>query len=189
MKRILYICSCVTLIVGCSSVKPTPVILPPPPPVPQSSQFIRAAMMPTPAFVTTNVPTATVLWNAVAPSFGIKGYKLYYGPTSRNYINTTDVGNVLSKQITNLVRGATYFFAVSDYTTNIPALESDFSSEVSYTVPNIPPPPGGVSLTVDIVSAKTIEGPWTPLTNMVATISDTNDFSFFKGTLTVKTLP
>ena len=43
------------------------------------------------------------------------GYKLYYGPTTRAYTNSIDVGNSTSGTVSNLVAGATYFFAATAY--------------------------------------------------------------------------
>src|SRR5207245_1361626 len=42
-------------------------------------------------------------------------------------------GTATTATASNLVEGATYYFAATDYDTN--AIESDFSTEVAYTVP------------------------------------------------------
>ena len=70
----------------------------------------------------------------------IAGYRLYDGVVSRTYTNVIDTGTVTTQTVSNLTAGVTYFFAVTAYDTN--GLESDYSSEVSYTVPlptNNPP--------------------------------------------------
>ncbi|HZR15726.1 MAG TPA: LamG-like jellyroll fold domain-containing protein [Verrucomicrobiae bacterium] len=64
---------------------------------------------------------------------GIAGYRLYYGSASRSYPNTIDVGNSTTAAVNGLLTGTTYYFAVTAYTTA--AVESDFSSEIAYTVP------------------------------------------------------
>jgi hypothetical protein len=61
------------------------------------------------------------------------GYKVYYGVASRTYTNIVDVGDVTNTTISGLVEGTTYYFAVTAY--NILGMESDYSAEVSYTVP------------------------------------------------------
>jgi len=76
--------------------------------------------------------SVTLAWNAGATST-VAGYRLYYGGASRAYTNTMDVGNNTTATVSDLVAGATYFFAVTDY--DIIGLESVFSDEASYTVP------------------------------------------------------
>jgi hypothetical protein len=63
----------------------------------------------------------------------VVGYKLYYGPATRSYTNSVDVGNSTSTTVSNLVAGATYFFAATAYDTT--DVESDYSTEVSTTIP------------------------------------------------------
>jgi hypothetical protein len=85
----------------------------------------------------------------------LAGYRLYSGGASRTYTNMIDVGNATTNSITGLAAGVTYFFAVTTYDST--GLESDFSSEVSYTVPSSlkisrswsgTPPPGGPVITL-----------------------------------------
>lgn len=61
---------------------------------------------------------------------GATGYKVKYGTTAGSYSTTLDVGNVLSKTITGLTNGTTYYFAVTAYNT---AGESANSNEKSAT--------------------------------------------------------
>jgi len=63
----------------------------------------------------------------------VVGYKIYYGTTSRNYTDVVAVGNVLTSTITGLQSGATYYFAATAY--DAFGNESDFSNEISRTVP------------------------------------------------------
>lgn len=127
----------------------------------------------------------TLLWNASATP-GVAGYKVYQGGASRAYTNTVDVGNVRSNTV-SLARGATYFFGVTSYLPN--GLESDFSNEVSYTATNKPAAPT-LTLTIDIASAPTIQGPWTPLTNMVVgTFTNDGSRRFLTGKLMALQVP
>ena len=73
---------------------------------------------------------ATLAWDAsVSPN--ISSYSLHYGTTSRTYSSHIDVGNRLTGTVSNLVVGTRYYFAVT--AENNLGLESDWSSEVSYT--------------------------------------------------------
>jgi hypothetical protein len=79
--------------------------------------------------------SVTLAWDP-SRGDGIAGYRLFQGEASREYSSVIDVGNTTTNTVSNLVRGVTYFFAVTAYATN--GLQSDFSSEVSYTVPRPP---------------------------------------------------
>lgn len=80
--------------------------------------------------------TVTLAWDA-SPSPGIAKYTVYYGPSSGTYTNTAITGGTnTTLTVSNLVRGASYYFAATASDTN--ALESDYSNEVSYT-PKTPP--------------------------------------------------
>ncbi len=76
--------------------------------------------------------SVTLAWDA-SPDSSIAGYRLYEGVASRTYTNVIDLGNTTMATVSNLTAGVTYFFAVTAYDTN--GLESDYSGEVSYTVP------------------------------------------------------
>lgn len=93
---------------------------------------------------TNSPPVITLAWNAVA---GSTNYNLYYGVASGNYTNKISTGVVTSTPVTNLVRGVTYFFAVTDVENH--GLESLYSSEVSYAVPVLPPPPSALNIIVN----------------------------------------
>ncbi|MBP9902294.1 MAG: hypothetical protein KBH45_12595 [Verrucomicrobia bacterium] len=60
-------------------------------------------------------------------------YRVYYGPTSRSYTNSIQVGNVTNASIVGLVDGATYYFGATALDGS--GLESDFSNETLYSVP------------------------------------------------------
>jgi len=76
--------------------------------------------------------SVTLAWNR-SPDTNVVGYNAYYGVASRTYTNTINLGNTTKATISGLVEGATYYFALTAY--NILGLESDYSSEISYTVP------------------------------------------------------
>jgi hypothetical protein len=91
-------------------------------------------------------PTNSTSWVSLAwnPSptttMGVINYNLYYGPASATYTNSFSVGTNTTGSVSNMVRGATYFFAVTAVcATNL--LESDFSNEISWTSPVPPTPP------------------------------------------------
>src|SRR5437867_3419151 len=79
--------------------------------------------------------SVTLVWNA-SPGTNIAGYNVYYGVASRTYTNKVNVGNATNATVSGLIAGTTYFFAVSAYDTY--GLESDYSNEMSYTVPLTP---------------------------------------------------
>src|SRR4051812_48512454 len=69
----------------------------------------------------------------------ITGYRLYCGINSGVYSQTIEVGNATSASVSNLVDGATYYFAVTAYDSS--AAESAPSNEVAYAVPSPSPTP------------------------------------------------
>ncbi len=85
----------------------------------------------------TQIPTfaagsVTLAWDP-SPDASVVGYKVYYGPASRVYTNSTTVGNATNTTLAGLTNGATYFFAATAYNSN--GDESVFSNEASHTVP------------------------------------------------------
>ena len=84
--------------------------------------------------------SVTLVWDPSTDP-NVTGYKIYYGVATRTYTNTVNVGDTTTVTISNLLEGATYYFAATAY--NSVGLESDFSAEASYTVPggavNTPP--------------------------------------------------
>ena len=83
------------------------------------------------------------LWASVP---NVSGYKLYYGKASGKYDNFIDVSTstllIISRPVTNLTNGQTYYFAVSAYYKQTGA-ESGYSDEQSATPTDIiaPAPP------------------------------------------------
>jgi hypothetical protein len=72
----------------------------------------------------------TLAWDLVP---GVAGYRIYYGQVSRLYASSVDVGNSTSMTVSGLTSGVSYYFAVTAYDQQ--GFESDFSFEISYTVP------------------------------------------------------
>jgi hypothetical protein len=83
---------------------------------------------------TTNVAGAsvTLAWDPSVES-GVSGYKVHYGLNSRTYPFVVDTGHATTQTIDNLQEGVSYYFSVTAY--NVAGRESDFSGEISYTVP------------------------------------------------------
>ena len=67
-------------------------------------------------------------WDANSES-DLAGYKVYYGTSSKSYINSMDVGDQNTFALTGLIQGQSYFIVVTSYDTS--ANESGYSSEVS----------------------------------------------------------
>ncbi len=80
--------------------------------------------------------SATLSW-APNTEGDLAGYKIYYGPSSRTYTNSLDVGlsstpTTPTHTLTDLLDGKTYYFALTAYNTS--GIESNFSGEAMKTV-------------------------------------------------------
>ncbi len=69
----------------------------------------------------------------------LAGYKVYIGTASQTFSQIIDVGHVTAFTVTDLLEGETYFSTVTAY--DIFVNESNFSNEVSTTIPVTAPPP------------------------------------------------
>lgn len=78
----------------------------------------------------------TLAWDR-SPSPDVVGYTVYYGTSSHSYTNSVQTGADVVYTIRALEEGTTYFFAVTAYDSN--RTESDFSNEITYTVPVVQP--------------------------------------------------
>ena len=138
--------------------------------------------------VSTPVKTSvTLAWCPSPPTTNnaIAGYKVYYGNGavtnwspdvyatnqppcpgvivqqgtnwSRTYTNMVEAGTNLTATVSNLVSAVTYYFAATAYDTN--GLESDYSSEVSTTIPSplMPKPPTNVVLSITAIGGGQIQ--------------------------------
>lgn len=74
--------------------------------------------------------SVTFAWDPVG---GVAGYKLYQGGATRVYTNSINAGNATQTSVSGLIVGKTYYFAATAY--NSSGVESDYSSEITYTVP------------------------------------------------------
>lgn len=88
-----------------------------------------------------NATQAILSWNPPTtnadgtPLTDLAGYKVYYGTTlPRVYGSPVDVGNVTTYIASNLLSGATYYFAVTAY--DISGNESSYSNEARKTIPD-----------------------------------------------------
>jgi hypothetical protein len=73
----------------------------------------------------------TLAWNPISNPL-VAGFNIYYGGASGVYTNKITVGSSTSVTVSNLVIGATYYFAETTY--SAAGAESALSGEVSYTV-------------------------------------------------------
>lgn len=74
--------------------------------------------------------SVTFAWDPVS---GVTGYKLYQGGATRIYTNSINAGNATQTSVSGLTVGKTYYFAATAY--NSSGVESDYSTEIIYTVP------------------------------------------------------
>ncbi len=160
-----------------STVKLTPVSYSEMPPNPAStpSKKPRPAAVPL-GSPTVTLPAVSLAWDAVTDP-RVNHYHVYQGVSSRNYTNFNTVNvPTTTTSFSNLVRGVTYYFAATCSTTN--GLESQYSTEVSYTTEALPPVVPNLRLTV--LSAAFLDGPWSPLTNLTLAINTNFPANFFK---------
>lgn len=75
----------------------------------------------------------------------VAGYKVYMGPSSRNYTSSVDVGNQTDCTLTGLEDGKTYYIALTAY--NREGIESEYSNEITSDGTPVPSAsaPGGAS--------------------------------------------
>lgn len=81
---------------------------------------------------TTHARSIALAWEP-NPEEDVVGYKLHYGTESANYTAVLNLGTELACSLHDLPENITYYFAVTAY--NNFGIESDFSEELSWTVP------------------------------------------------------
>jgi hypothetical protein len=86
------------------------------------------------AFEKAHALDVTLNWDA-GGSPNITGYHVYYGTTSGSYLYRIDVSNNTSATLTNLEPGLTYYIVATSQ--DIYDNQSPYSSEVSFTVPEV----------------------------------------------------
>lgn len=94
-------------------------------------------------------------WSPVA---GASGYKVYYGAVSGQYTASADAGDATSKEITGLVNGRKYYFALTSY--NAKKAESDYTKLSESVMPNDTEEPGTPVLSGTAVTARTADLSW-----------------------------
>ena len=77
--------------------------------------------------------SVTLAWDA-NPEPDVSTYLVYYGTSSRQYLYSTNVGNVTTATVYGLAEGVTWYFAVTAVNTS--GLESNFSNEVTNAIPS-----------------------------------------------------
>src|SRR5262245_26295130 len=88
---------------------------------------------------TLQAATLTLAWNPNTEP-DIAGYVISYGTQPNSYTTSIDVAKTTSKQLTNLVDGTRYYFAVKAYNTS--GQFSGLSTEISgVTTPSAPTEP------------------------------------------------
>lgn len=107
--------------------------------------FLLAAIASSPARGGVSV---TLYWDRNAES-DVAGYRVHYGTLAAPYTQLADV-QTNSANISNLVAGTTYLFAVSAY--NTAGVESAYSSPISYFATATPL--GGQMATLDNISSR-----------------------------------
>jgi len=71
-------------------------------------------------------------WKANAEA-DLVGYRLYVGTFPGVYAGSIDVGRLTNSQVTGLIRGTRYYFALTAY--NLAGMESAFSPELTWQAP------------------------------------------------------
>ena len=84
--------------------------------------------------------TVGLAWDA-SPSLDITNYCIYYGTSTGTYPLKKNAGTALMTTVTGLTNGVAYHFVATAQ--DKWGMESDFSNEVTYTVPRIKPVPPG----------------------------------------------
>lgn len=104
--------------------------------------------------------TVTLAWDPSPGTNVIAHYNIYYGVGTREYTNVVSAGTSTTLTVSNLVRGATYYFAAT--AVDAFRLESDFSTEVSCTIPVPPQSPELLPLVILTVqsTASVSHGQW-----------------------------
>ena len=106
------------------------------------------------------------------------GYRLYSGTSSNTYDDIIEVGNVAEYTVTGLDSGVTYFFALKAHATGV--LDSPFSDELPYTVPETTPTADTTPPTIVSINSTGTPNKLTVLfSEPVEKISATNASNYF----------
>ena len=106
-----------------------------------------------------NAASVIVGWDQNPVADNITGYKVYWGTNSRTYFWTNSVsGTNTQATLTNLSNGQRYSIAVTAVN---PLGESDYSAELTYTVPAVPRAPTNLRILGVLQASYSGErGPW-----------------------------
>ena len=88
--------------------------------------------------------SVSIEWDP-SPSSNVAGYTIYYGPASRGYTGTVDVGLALRGEVQGIGTNGNAYFAITAY--NEYGNESEYSEEAVWDVEGYlvkPLPPGKV---------------------------------------------
>ena len=77
-------------------------------------------------------------WNA-STATNVVNYNVYYGTNTGDYTSKLVVGNQTAAMISGLTPGVTYYFSAT--ANDASGTESDFSGEITYSVPALVTPP------------------------------------------------
>src|SRR6266568_3738831 len=93
--------------------------------------------------------SVTLAWDPSTDT-NVVSYTVYYGTASGAYANSLSAGPSTTATVTGLLAGTTYFFAAT--AVNSTGLESPFSNETSYSVPEAPVN----HLTISAIASQTV---------------------------------
>jgi hypothetical protein len=137
------------------------------------------------------VTSATFSWDA-SKMGDIAGYKFYYDTDSSGYpyANSVDLGNVVTKSLTGLTTGKTYYVAVTTYDTD--GNESWYSKEVAVQLNNTPVIAAVSDVTINEDKSSTVTLSATDADGDVITysaVSDTNAVTISVSSATLTLTP
>ncbi len=112
----------------------------------------------------------------------VNGYRIHYGGASGTYNRIFDAGNRTNATVSNLVAGATYFFALTAYNS---VGESDFSNELRYSVPTNVSPSGPFFLAINVTTGRQARVTITGATNRNFAIEATTNLTAWSNIATV----
>ncbi len=141
-----------------------------------------------------SLDAAYLTWDENPPEDNVSGYKVYWGPSSRNYVGNEEVRNGVIFQLPTdrFYATDTYYFAVTAFRDS-DGLESEYSNEVFWTVPmrmkatpnlitvNVKPGDNYVlERTSDFISWLGVDARTADSSNLVFTVPSSLDSNFYR---------